>query len=103
MTRPCPPSLSLAASMRLGGGRGSLTVELPGEVAVAEPVHGVLTGEHRPEEGDIAWAERVEAGMGPPFGGSGPAQGVEGGDAIALEGRSSQGVEVAAVRAVPTS
>jgi len=49
------------------------------------------------EEGQVGGVERAEAGDGAPTFGSGPAQGVECGDAFVFQWRSGHGLQVALV------
>ena len=84
----------------LGVGRGS-SVEAVGDVVVAEPDDGVLTGQHGPKQRQVGPVQRVEAGGVATVVGAGSAQGVEHGRAFAVWCRCRQGVEVAAIGAGP--
>ncbi len=87
----------LASPVGLVAVGGWPPVEAVGDVDVAEALDGVFAGHRGSEQGQVGGVGRVEAGVSAPVVGSGPAQGVEGGDAFAFQGGSGEGVQVAVI------
>jgi hypothetical protein len=81
---------AFASSVGLVTAGGPASVEPVGDVGVAEAADGVLAREGRSEHGEVVGVEGTEAGVTAPAGGSGPAQGVERGDAFAFQGAAAR-------------